>query len=271
MRAKKTAASALLLALTLAGCSPDSAGSSSLPDVGHIHHIAVHQGDILVGAHYGLFRYTADSQWQRMGEEFDVMGLTVTPSGIIVSGHPGPGFPFPDPLGLLASADGGETWQSVSLTGEVDFHYLTSSGDTVVGFDATNGLMVRSADSGATWEAVSLPPISAIALHPSDASQMVVISEGQGLVSVDSGATFQAFDLPPGAETLVWSDTGVLAAAALELHLAPAPGEAFTLLTSFDGVVHTLAASGDTIAVALHDDRVVASRDGGKTFSDISG
>jgi hypothetical protein len=270
VKAKKTVASTLLLALALAGCAQNSAESSSLPDVGHIHHIAVDQGDILVGAHYGLFRYTTDSQWQRMGEEFDVMGLSVTPSGIVVSGHPGRGFPFPDPLGLLASNDGGETWQSVSLTGEVDFHYLTSSGNTLVGFDATNGLMVTSADGGLTWDILSLPPISAIALHPDDATRMVVISDGQGLVSADSGETFQEFDLPPGTETLVWSDTGLLAAAALELHLAPAPGEAFTLLATFDGVVHTVAASGNTIAVALHDDRVVASRDGGATFSVIS-
>ena len=270
MRAKKAAATVLLLTLAVAGCSPDSAESSSLPDVGHIHHIAVDQENILVGAHYGLFRYTADSQWQRMGDEFDVMGLSVTPSGIVVSGHPGPGFPFPDPLGLLASNDGGETWQSVSLTGEVDFHYLTSSGNTLVGFDATNGLMVTSVDGGLTWEILALPPISAIALHPDNPSQMVVISDGQGLVSTDGGETFQEFDLPPGTETLVWSNTGLLAAAALELHLAPAPGEAFTLLATFDGVVHTVAASANTIAVALHDDRVVASRDGGKTFSVIS-
>jgi hypothetical protein len=270
VRVRTAAVSAILLSLVASGCAGGSTGNSSLPDVGHIHQIAVDNGDVLVGAHYGLFRYSVDSGWQRMGDEFDVMGLSVTTSGIVASGHPGPGFPFPDPLGLLTSGDGGETWQSVSLTGEVDFHYLTSSGDTLVGFDATNGLMRLSPDAGLTWEGLALPALSALALHPNDPSQMAIISEGRGLVSVDGGRTFQEFDLPPGTETIAWADSGMYAAAGLNLHRAPEPGGSFALLASFDGLIHTLAASGSIIAASLHDDRVVASLDGGATFGLIS-
>jgi hypothetical protein len=271
VRVRSTAICALFLTLVASGCAGGPTGNSTLPDVGHIHQVAVDDGNILVGAHYGLFRYSADSGWQRMGDEFDVMGLSVTRSGIVVSGHPGPGFPFPDPLGLLTSIDGGTTWESQSLTGEVDFHYLTSSGDTLVGFDATNGLMRVSPDAGVTWGTLALPPLSAIALHPNDTSQMAIISENRGLVTEDGGQTFQEFDLPAGTETIVWADTGFYAAAGLTLHRAPEPGGSFTLLASFDGIVHSLAASGDNIVAALHDDRVVASSDGGATFDVISG
>jgi hypothetical protein len=90
--------------------------------------------------------------------EADFMGLARDESGrLFVSGHPGPGLGGVDPLGLVMSADGGSTWETISLEGEVDFHALASRGDELVGWD-TRGPLRWSQDAGRTW--VSGPAIA---------------------------------------------------------------------------------------------------------------
>src|SRR5699024_638951 len=56
----------------------------------------------------------------------------------------------PNPLGLIESVDGGQSWATKSLSGEVDFHALTTDGNTLVGFDTANGIRT-STDSGVSW------------------------------------------------------------------------------------------------------------------------
>lgn len=271
MSAKTALVSLGLFCLITAGCQTTTKNATTLPDVGHIHAVSIDGGDVLVGAHYGLFRFSDESGWNQMGDEFDVMGLTVTGEAILVSGHPGEGFAFPDPLGLLASTDGGQSWSARSLTGGVDFHFLTSAGDTLIGFDATNGRMLHSSNRGQSWDEMSLPPLSGLAMNPSNPNELVIVSEGVGLVSFDSGDTFSEIRLPDGVESLVWSHQGLYVAAGMGLfHLADIGSQPVEII-AFDGLINALAADGDTIAVSLHNDDVVASFDGGQSFSLVSG
>jgi hypothetical protein len=77
------------------------------------------------------------------------------------TGHPGPGSPLPNPVGLIRSDEGGATWESVSLAGQIDFHALALTDDYIVGFDGVTGL-VTSTDRGATWQQGA--PMAAVSL-----------------------------------------------------------------------------------------------------------
>src|SRR5699024_4322910 len=71
--------------------------------------------------------------------------ITSTPRAILARQAPPP-----NPLGVMGSGDGGQSWATNSLSGEVDFHALTTDGNTLVGFDTANGIRT-STDSGVSW------------------------------------------------------------------------------------------------------------------------
>jgi len=133
------------------------------PALAHVHGAVVDDGDLVVGTHDGVHRISiATGQSTRVGSsQDDFMGFTGQVSGTLVaSGHPGPGSELPNPLGLLASDDGGATWEVRSLLGEVDFHGLAVNADQIVGWD-TRGPLQWSTDGGRNWtEGPVLTPTS---------------------------------------------------------------------------------------------------------------
>ena len=134
-----------------------------MPSMDHLHGAVVDGSALLVGTHDGIHRVgIEDGKTERVGSSADdFMGFAGYPSGFLVaSGHPGPGSTLPDPLGLIVSGDGGASWEPRSLTGEVDFHSLATSGDEIVGWD-TRGQVLWSTDRGLTWrEGPSMTPTS---------------------------------------------------------------------------------------------------------------
>ena len=139
--------------LGVEGGSAAAATVPVTPALGHVHGAVVDGDDLVVGTHDGVHRIAiATGESQRVGtSQDDFMGFTGQVTGTLVaSGHPGPGSDRPNPLGLLASDDGGATWQERSLLGEVDFHGLAVNGDEVVGWD-TRGPVQWSSDGGRTW------------------------------------------------------------------------------------------------------------------------
>ncbi len=143
----------------LLGTEATGAGASTVvpvtPALDHVHGAIVDGETIVVGTHDGVHRISlATGESDRVGSaQDDFMGFTGQMSGTLVaSGHPGTGSDLPNPLGLLASQDGGATWESRSLLGEVDFHGLTVQGDEIVGWD-TRGPLQWSTDGGVTWTA----------------------------------------------------------------------------------------------------------------------
>lgn len=124
------------------------------PALAHVHGVVVDGDQLLLGTHDGLHRVNPESgESERVGRSRDdLMGFAGDAQGTLVaSGHPGPGSSMPNPLGLLVSDDGGGSWQSASLRGEVDFHGLAIRGEQVVGWD-TRGPLQWSRDGGATWQ-----------------------------------------------------------------------------------------------------------------------
>lgn len=124
------------------------------PTLGHVHGVVVDGGELLLGTHDGVHRVDPSTgEAVRVGtSRDDFMGFSGDADSILVaSGHPGPGSSLPNPLGLLTSVNGGETWRSVSLLGQVDFHGLAVFGDSIVGWD-TRGTLQLSTDRGQTWQ-----------------------------------------------------------------------------------------------------------------------
>lgn len=129
----------------------------------HVHGLMVDEsGALRAGTHEGVRVITPDGKVDAVGPQDDLMGMTGEPKTMrmVSSGHPGRGSTLPNPMGLIRSDDGGRTWESLSLAGEIDFHALATSGDFVVGFDGVTGL-ITSQDGGKTWDqGAALAPAS---------------------------------------------------------------------------------------------------------------
>lgn len=242
MIARSSAASGLVAVLLLSGCAslptsasaptpglapsaggttpgevsspPPTLGSSTSgvvavplqPAPDHVHGLVVtDDGRLVAGTHTGVVALANDGTVSPIGASVDdFMGFTgVAGTGRLVSsGHPGEGSDLADPLGLIASDDGGTTWTAVSLAGEVDFHALATDGDLVVGYDGRAGLLV-SRDAGATFSAGA--PIAPAALAVD--GREVWATTAQGVQhSTDGGVRFTPVD---GAPFLVLVAVGV--------------------------------------------------------------
>lgn len=134
------------------------------PPVDHVHAAVVHDSVLLLGTHSGLFEVDLGTgQTSRRGTtQDDLMGLATDGSSLVASGHPGPETDLPDPLGLLRSDDKGQTWRSISLLGEVDFHGLAVAGSSVAGIGTQDGVLV-SRNGGSSWSRADIEDATSLA------------------------------------------------------------------------------------------------------------
>lgn len=131
--------------------APHSEGSSAAGEnpFGHVHGLAFDEAteQLLLATHNGLFDVAADPI-KKISPTIDLMGFAVAGEDLYyASGHPGPGSDLPNPVGLIESTDGGQTWQELSRQGESDFHAMAVSDEGVIGFDGT----LRLSPDGEEW------------------------------------------------------------------------------------------------------------------------
>lgn len=232
----------------LAGCAPGE-GVDDLSSLSHIHNIVLHDGRVLVGSHEGLFTAAEDGRWDRIGDEFDVMALTEVDGMLLASGHPGQGFPFPDPVGLLASPDGGESWEAKSLVGEVDFHLLEASGSTVFGVAANYGVLLKSTDSGSSWSTLDVPSMTDLAVDPANSESVVLATETGLQVSTDGGASFRLIRTSVKPQLLDWSTLGLFGATEDSVWRWNEDAEEWDLIQDGFGAIQGLTSSLGNVAV----------------------
>lgn len=144
-------------ALVLSACSPPSTLDDSVPvaattdyPTSHIHGMDVDPdtGKILLATHDGLYDVSTKPA-TRIGPAIDLMGFTVATDGTLyASGHPGPGVDLPNPVGLIESTDGGESWIPLSRAGQSDFHALATTHEGIIGFDG----QLLTNTGGSSWE-----------------------------------------------------------------------------------------------------------------------
>lgn len=264
------AGAALVLSACASGSStaPTGPGTVSGSTVGgHVHHVALDGTDLLLGTHDGVWRQPEGEVPLRVSEPpFDVMGLALTADRMLASGHPGPQMDAPADLGLIASADGGATWSSVALWGEVDFHRLTAAGDVVMGVAAADGALFRSEDAGSTWSIISGVPAIDVAVNPGDPSAVMATTEDGVVVSADGGRTWSTVSGGPAVWLLTWTDGAVYGVGEDGVvHASQDDGRTWSARATLPAAAMALAADGDRV-VAYTGGTVLESTDGGNTF-----
>ncbi len=210
------ACGAALLVLTSACSASDiptgGTDASSEVDLSHVHGLGVDPTDpdrVLIATHTGLVAYE-DGGLAKVGDlSTDLMGFTVGPDGrLFASGHPGHGEDGPMALGLITSTDGGQTWTSVSLSGEADFHALDAWPGGVVGYDGALGAIQVSDDAGTTW-ARGASDVAALDLAAAS-SAVVATTEDGPRVSEDAGRSFAPMPSAPLLQLVDFADDGTL-------------------------------------------------------------
>lgn len=227
----------LIVGVALIGCTAegaDEATGNSEPARDAFEHIHGLGADTLTGntyaaTHQGIWllptralpaayldgapRNGVTEPFQIAGRGQDAMGFTVAAPGLLLaSGHPDPSdendLELPN-VGLESSIDGAETWTSVSLRGQTDFHDLDAvplSPDhlRVYGYDAGSGRVSISDDTGETWTSGATVALRDLAADPTKPSQLFATTAAGLAVSNDAGKTF---DLIPDAPGLLLVDT----------------------------------------------------------------
>lgn len=168
----------------------------------HIHGLGYGTNDQLaIATHEGVL-LTDGNQWSAAeGDPHDLMGFSVAKSAWYSSGHPAPGSDKPNPLGLMKSTDGGKTWDSLSLEGLSDFHFLAAgyeSGAIYVIHEHPHpemdmGLHVTE-DEGKTWSRSAMQGVGSyltLGAHPIEPNIVAVGSDRGLFLSQDYGDTFE--------------------------------------------------------------------------------
>jgi photosystem II stability/assembly factor-like uncharacterized protein len=171
----------------------------------HIHGVSYSADgkQLYVPMHHGLAVYNG-SQWTKVpGPEHDYMGFTVTREFWYSSGHPMPGSPLKNPLGLIKSKDHGQTWELLGLSGEADFHLMATSYQTnaVYVFNPSpNSRMPQpglyyTTNDGKQWRLAKsaglVGNLASLAVHPTQEKVVAAGTRGGVFLSQDYGASFQ--------------------------------------------------------------------------------
>ena len=246
----------------------------------HVHGLGVDPADgaLYIATHTGLYRVDAGGRTaERVGDRLqDTMGFTIVgPNRFLGSGHPDLNEAreqgLPPLLGLIESTDEGESWHSISLLGEADFHVLRFAGERVYGYDASNDRLLVSADRGRSWNELQKPgPIVDLAVDPSDERRVVVASAGgleEGLFeSRDAGNSWARLSGAVGL--LAWPDRLYLVAGGGEVLVSADGGRRLERRGEIGGPPAALVAEGPSeLYAALHDGTIKRSTDGGATWT----
>lgn len=277
---------AALLVLALSACSAGAPSTSPpLPTTGpdpgvvHVHGLDVDPADrvLYAASHYGLFRIPDQGTATRVADRFqDTMGFTVVgPNTFLGSGHPDfqKDPDLPPRLGLIRSTDAAESWQSVSLAGKSDFHVLHAAHGNVYGWDATSSSFMVSGDDGFSWDTRSQLGMRDFAVSPAEPDTLLATTEQALLRSSDGGRTWQAAPGSPLLVVLAWAEEDSLIGIAAEgtVQHSRDGGRTWVARGSVAGQPEAVTVdsrgTASTLYVAVMDHGIVASSDGGATFT----
>jgi hypothetical protein len=265
---------------------PSEPPGGSAPFIGSLT-VDPRDGTVIAGTGLGLYRLAAG---ERVAERFE--GELTTPSGsgpissnlvlrftgpgeLLASGHPeGGDGGLPENLGLIRSADGGATWESVSLLGEEDLHALDVRGDVVAGQPVESERVLVSSDGGRSFEERTPPsaPID-VDLDPADPRRIAITTADGLFVSKDGGASWRQRDVLTTETHLAWSETGTLyrVDAGGGVQTSEDGGESWKEAGNAGGppTTATVDAKG-RLYVALAGGVIARSSDGGRSFDELT-
>lgn len=207
-----------LTAATLVACSsqdPSGAGRTAQETdadanaLGHVHGLGVDPSDgtLYVASHRGVFRVQDGEHERTADRQQDTMGFAVIgPGHFLGSGHPDPTENLPSSLGLIESTDSARTWESVSLSGDADFHAIEAVGNYIYGLDSHTGALLVSTDRE-NWDTIAQQPLLDLAANPADPQTIYAITDRGNMLRsteraqptpVDGAPTMTAIDWQPG-------------------------------------------------------------------------
>lgn len=238
-------------------------------------------GTLVIGTGLGLFRANKGAKRAQR-----VTGTMTTPDGtgelssnlvvrfagpgeLLGSGHPQGSGALPENLGLIRSADAGDTWEPVSALGDADFHILQARGDRVVAVRAEEIDIQVSTDGGKTFDTRTPPdtPLD-VAFDPDDPKRMLIATAQGTFSSNDEGRTWRPRD-PIPSDQLAWakpdavyrSDPGGL------IKVSADGGETWEERGNVGLSVNELAAGEDgTLYASVPGGEVHTSTDGGASW-----
>lgn len=198
----------LLVALGRGDQHSDAPAETAATPVGHIHGIGVDPADgrLYIGAHLGVFAVTPDGSAQPVGNQrHDTMGFTVAgPNRFLASGHPDLTSDDSPHLGLIESDDAAQTWTTLSLEGEADFHALEVVEDRIWGADSLNARLLTSAD-GRQWKPVAAGQFIDVAVNPADPDRALVTDQTGRLRAYNAAGEEQDLPAAPNLTYLGWA------------------------------------------------------------------
>lgn len=281
-RAHKTLplATAVVALLLLGACTEGSSGhgeAESEADLAHIHGLGINPADgkLYAASHHGVFLVTGESGPKQIaGRTQDFMGFTVVGENhFLGSGHPGPDDSEQPPhLGLIESTDAAQSWQSVSLSGEVDFHAMEAKHERVYGWDSQSGQLMVSEDRR-QWDRrarIGLADIAVSPDDPDDPDELLATTEDGPARSTDGGKSFSTVN---GAPTLVfidWPSTNRLLGVDPEgtLHVSADAGKSWTTQGTVSGGPQAILAHGDSEVYVATEEAIYRSTDNGESFTE---
>jgi hypothetical protein len=264
------AVAALTAAVVAYAARSSSSDDHAAGGFGHVHGMAVDTaGALFVATHVGLYRVQDQSTAVRVSAEApDLMGFTTDgPGRFLASGHPEAHSGDPANLGLIESTDGGVTWRSTSLTGAADFHGLHTANGTVYGYNSTDGAFMVSTDRQ-TWDRRSTVVMGAFAVSPTEADTVLAVARTGLQRSTDGGRSWQPVPGSRGFVTMTWTAGGLWGIGADGTVWQSADnGTTWQQRGTVPGEPHAVTAGTGTLYVAVTGDDILASRDGGVTWT----
>jgi hypothetical protein len=268
-----------LLLLVSAGCtSADTGGehgdtaAHAENDFGHVHGLGVNPADdrLYVASHLGVFRQT-DHGFRRIADRWqDTMAFTVAgPDHFLGSGHPDTREDKPVHLGLIESTDAAESWTSLSLEGEADFHALEIAGERLYGYDSQTGTLKVTEDRR-TWSDVLTAPLLDVEADPADPASLLLADQRGVLMRLDADGRPSALADAPRLGVLDWPVSGLLVGLgpAGEVLLSRDRGATWERKGRLPGSPQALTAHGGTW-YAASDRGLFSSTDEGATWLSV--
>lgn len=284
-----------LFAILLTACSQGN-DDEAVESFSHIHGLAYDLEDpsqLYMSTHMGLLRISDENEWNWVGditERHDLMGFTFKDENTMISsGHPNVYSNLENPLGIVISKNKGESWEPISLHGDIDFHVLevnTGDSNVIYGIDMYESVLYVSNDGGYNWTTINadgLPrdysKIISLVSNPLQPEMVIAGSEDGIYLSEDGGqswrVTNQRQSMTSGASIpsgeifvyLLGNDAG--------LYTSEDFGETWiplSLQIEDDAITHIAVhpTNNDTITVGTFREDLYQTMDGGKNWIKIA-